>query len=321
MFDNIVLVREINAILKYSPNKNDNSFYKTYKMPKNELDRQIRVSSHGTYLKFWVEQDYNPSFGINLSIVFTSNGIPTNDCIIDSETNEISKDCNPCIMNQDLTGNICKPRHVQGYNQKKRPFYVTQYVYNCENFDGSELNALIVAIKTASQTGIYNDPFADIESKKAIETKLYPKDRENENKTYKTMKQKIRLTESQLHNVIRRCINEALEEMSQKTSLKEYMKMWYDNDDSCQDALNDLTDEQWLHSMGWFQVFHEGIGNGVCSPSEKIVAVFDEDDLPMFHSYQLYRYNPKAWVSVENDGWDKVYNGENGDDYDVEPID
>lgn len=37
-----------------------------------------------------------------------------------------------------------------------------------------------------------------------------------ENKTYKTMKQKIRLTESQLHNVIRRCINEALEEMSPK---------------------------------------------------------------------------------------------------------
>lgn len=231
MFDNIVLVREINAILKYSPNKNDNSFYKTYKMPKNELDRQIRVSSHGTYLKFWVEQDYNPSFGINLSIVFTSNGIPTNDCIIDSETNEISKDCNPCIMNQDLTGNICKPRHVQGYNQKKRPFYVTQYVYNCENFDGSELNALIVAIKTASQTGIYNDPFADIESKKAIETKLYPKDRENENKTYITMKQKIRLTESQLHNVIRKCVNEALKK--QNSVLKEWTEEgeWEDGDD------------------------------------------------------------------------------------------
>lgn len=30
-----------------------------------------------------------------------------------------------------------------------------------------------------------------------------------QNKTYKTMKQKIRLTESQLHNVIRKCINEA----------------------------------------------------------------------------------------------------------------
>lgn len=76
------------------------------------------------------------------------------------------------------------------------------------------------------------------------------------------------------------------------------MKLWYDNDDSCQDALNELSDEQWLRSMGWFQVFLEGIGNGVWSPSENIVAVFDEDDLPTFHSYQLYRYNPKLWVSV-----------------------
>lgn len=142
-----------------------------------------------------------------------------------------------------------------------------------------------------------------------------------QNKVHKTMKQKIRLTESQLHNVIRRCINEALGEIKPKTSLKNYMKMWYDNDDSCQDALRELTDEQWLHSMGWFQVFHEGIGDGVCSPSENIVAVFDEDDLPKFHSYQLYRYNPKSWVSVENDGWDNVYNGDNGDDYDIEPID
>lgn len=38
-----------------------------------------------------------------------------------------------------------------------------------------------------------------------------------QNKTYKTMKQKIRLTESQLHDVIRRCINEALDELDPRT--------------------------------------------------------------------------------------------------------
>lgn len=45
-----------------------------------------------------------------------------------------------------------------------------------------------------------------------------------ENKTYKTMS-KIRLTESQLHNVIRRCINEALDELDWKTYANANKKM------------------------------------------------------------------------------------------------
>ena len=88
MIDNIIFVRELNAKLKYLPNKNDNSFYKTYKMFNGGIDRQIRVSNHGTYLKFWIEQDYDPAYGINISIVFTKDGTPTNDCYIDSSTNE-----------------------------------------------------------------------------------------------------------------------------------------------------------------------------------------------------------------------------------------
>jgi len=105
-----------------------------------------------------------------------------------------------------------------------------------------------------------------------------------------------------------------------KTSLRTFMKVWYDNDVSCIDALEKLTDEVYLHSMGWKQVYHEGVGNGVHSPKEDIVVVFDEDDLPLYHSYAVFKYNPKAWVSVENDGWDEVYKGNNGEEYDVEPL-
>lgn len=47
-----------------------------------EKNRQIRFSSHGTYLKFWIEKEYDPAFGINISIAFTENGTPTNDCHI-----------------------------------------------------------------------------------------------------------------------------------------------------------------------------------------------------------------------------------------------
>lgn len=74
------------------------------------------------------------------------------------------------------------------------------------------------------------------------------------------------------------------------------MRLWYDNDISCEDALNKLQDEVWLHNMGWKQVFHEDYGDGVYSPAEGCVAVFDEDDLPEYHSYHLYKYNPKAWI-------------------------
>lgn len=102
-------------------------------------------------------------------------------------------------------------------------------------------------------------------------------------------------------------------------TLEIYMEVWYNNDTTCEDALAELQNEEWVHSMGWEYVFHEGIGNGVYSPKEGIVAVFDEDDLPYYHGYSLYHYNPKAWKSTENGEWDKVYEGNNGENYEVEP--
>lgn len=142
MVNNIVFVRELNSLLKYHPNNDDNSFYKTYKMCNGEKNGQIRFSSHETFLKTWIDEEYDPAFGINISIAFTENGTPI--------------------------GNPCKPRKVPNYNQKKRPFSVTQYVYNCQNFDGSEIEMFVNAIKKASINGEYVDPFKGVEGKEAI---------------------------------------------------------------------------------------------------------------------------------------------------------
>jgi hypothetical protein len=134
------------------------------------------------------------------------------------------------------------------------------------------------------------------------------------------MKKKlIRLTESDLHRIVKESVKSILKE-TKKTSLRNFMKLWYDDDDSCIDAVGRLTDNTWLRSMGWEQVFHEGTGDGVYSPEEGIVAVFDEDELPEFHGYQLYKYDPKVWKSCNGNGLDKIYNGDNGDRYDAEAI-
>ena len=132
------------------------------------------------------------------------------------------------------------------------------------------------------------------------------------------MRRTIRLKESELRRMISESVKRVLKEAQAKTSLKTFMKMWYDNDNSCEEALAELTDDAWLRSMGWERVFHEGIGDGVYSPEEGVVAVFDCDDLPEYHEYELYKYNPKAWKSINNGGWDNIYNGDNGGGFDVE---
>ena len=122
------------------------------------------------------------------------------------------------------------------------------------------------------------------------------------------MKHRVRLTERDLHRIVKESVERVLKETA-KTSLRNFMKVRYNNDNSCIDALEKLTDEVWLRSMGWKQVYSEGIGDGVYSPEEGIVAVFDEDDLPEWHGYQLYKYNPKTWKFCEGDGWDRIWMG------------
>lgn len=172
MIDNTYITQLIEAQLHYKPNSKENSFYKIYKNP--NVTYQIRISNHGTHLRTWIEKDYDPSYSINISIAFTQNGVPTNDCLIDTQTNKQFTDCTPCIDQQTRTQIPCKPRQVSGISNKKRTFIVKQFIYNCEYLDIEDIPTLVQAIKQVHLNGIYNDPFVGIENKAAKPTDLTP---------------------------------------------------------------------------------------------------------------------------------------------------
>lgn len=224
MVNNSEFTNAIAVELRYLPNKNENSYYKVYKDA--NITRQIRVSNHGTYLRTWIDKNYDPSISSNISIAFTSNGVPTNDCLIDPQTNEPFKDCAPCIDHQNQSQILCKPRQVTGISNKKRKFYVTQFVYNCQYLTSHDVQLLVNAIKQASLTGEYKDPFANNIEKRAKSVILEPiepiKDsimpqhniiNEYDKNVSSNNKKIIRLTEREFHNIIIEAINHALNEL------------------------------------------------------------------------------------------------------------
>lgn len=148
MIDNTYITQLIEAQLHYKPNSKENSFYKIYRNP--NVTYQIRISNHGAHLRTWIEKDYDPSYSTNISIAFTQNGVPANDCLIDTQT-----------------------------NNKKRTFIVKQFIYNCEYLDIEDIPTLVQAIKQVHLNGIYNDPFVGIENKAAKPTNLIPVESES----------------------------------------------------------------------------------------------------------------------------------------------
>lgn len=99
--------------------------------------------------------------------------------------------------------------------------------------------------------------------------------------------------------------------MKDKLTLYQYIHRVYFNNPH--KAVAELTDDVFLASMGWVPVFHEGVGDGVWSPEEGIVAVFDEDDLDTYWCFSFYKYNADAWPTM-----DKLNEGVNGEGYEVE---
>ena len=100
--------------------------------------------------------------------------------------------------------------------------------------------------------------------------------------------------------------------MKDKLTLYQYMHRVYSTDPF--KAVDELTDDVFLAEMGWKAVFHEGVGDGVWSPEEGIVVVFDEDDLDTYHEFSIYKYNADAWPTMEEFG-----DGATGEGYEVEP--
>lgn len=203
-----------NSASSFIPNANATSFYLMKNRGDNQSHIQIRLSNHGTYLKTWTDREhlgnsvnrYDPTHSINISIVFVDDSSDiTNDC-----TGQ--KNCDGCVLP------VCKPQTFDGQDQIGRHFKVYQYVYNSNEILPRYINAITKAIFEASYKGVYIDPLRNIQraakhKELVSSTELQNIDNNKDLNENINMKQnKIRLTESQLHRVIKESVKRALNE-------------------------------------------------------------------------------------------------------------
>lgn len=213
------------ATTAFIPKKRGDSWYLIQDRGKGNLPVRIRLSDHGTKLHNWTDREelgdstsrIDPAYSINISIVFINEGENlTDDC--KGQTN-----CEGCALP------VCKPQTFAGQNEIGRPFKVFQYVYQSDTIAPRYINALTKAIFHARYSGEYIDPLKDLpraaKPKEFDSTNLSkqkkPRYKQTENKQYKNNKnmnkQRIRLTESDLHRVIKESVKRVLNELSYKT--------------------------------------------------------------------------------------------------------
>lgn len=203
-----------NSASSFIPNANATSFYLMKNRGDNQSHIQIRLSNHGTYLKTWTDREhlgnsvnrYDPTHSINISIVFVDDSSDiTNDC-----TGQ--KNCDGCVLP------VCKPQTFDGQDQIGRHFKVYQYVYNSNEILPRYINAITKAIFEASYKGVYIDPLRNIQraakhKELVSSTELQNIDNNKDLNENINMKQnRIRLTESQLHKVIKESVKRVLKE-------------------------------------------------------------------------------------------------------------
>ena len=182
----------------FIPNKRDDSFYRTY-TTQNSKPKQMRVSSHGTHLWTWYDKAYDPSSAINCSIVFSMDGNHNSNVTVDMNITD-KKDKNKVIGT-------------------RKPFEVIQFVYDCQLLEENDVALINLQIQNTWENDGFEDPLAGT-PKHAKVMKLTPNEPIEvitENKHHKTrynMKKTIRLTESDLHRVIKESVKKMLEESS-----------------------------------------------------------------------------------------------------------
>lgn len=178
----------------------------------------VRAANHGTFLYNWLKMQDTP-FNVdlltsaNIAITFLDGSIPF------SQNNNIN-------MDSDAEPPV---------------FVVRQYVYNCAVLDSNDINTIISASKKLISDGVYTDPFEEDGTKHAIiyreKTNEPSKDvtaktlkrhraakkkgeeqstnntrNNNPIKENRNMKQTIRLTESELRNMISESVKRVLNE-------------------------------------------------------------------------------------------------------------
>ena len=177
----------------FKPNRNDSSYYRTYTIEGNR-PLQARVSNHGTWLWTWYDKQYDPSYAVNTCVVYSENGEDNSNIEVDMR-----------IVDKD--GNVIG---------EKKPFEVTQYVYNCQLLDENDSILINQAVQNIWQNKGYKDPLANT-PKHARVMILRPNEKPEiitENKTrYNMNKKLIRLTESDLHRIVKESVDRLLIEL------------------------------------------------------------------------------------------------------------
>lgn len=178
----------------------------------------VRAANHGTFLYNWLKMQDKP-FNVdlltsaNIAITFLDGSIPF------SQNNNIEMD-----------------------NGAEPPvFVVRQYVYNCAVLDTNDINVIISASKKLIVDGVYTDPFEEDGTKHAIiyrektneppkdvtaktlkkhraakkkREQQLPTDNNQELNTEQYMNKKlIRLTEQDLHKIVKESVDKILKEM------------------------------------------------------------------------------------------------------------
>ena len=202
----------------FIPNTKGDSFYLISNRGEGLQPIQIRLSNHGTYLETWCDRNelgdsverLNPALCVNISIVFVDEG------------EDLTKDCKGMANCEGCEIEPCKPQTFEGQDQIGRPFTVIQYVYSSKCIRRKYINGLTKAIAEASTKGKYIDPLADLyraakEKEFHSSTKLQNnKGLKPENKQYKRNtnmnKKLIRLTESDLHRIVKESVQKILKE-------------------------------------------------------------------------------------------------------------
>ena len=175
----------------FKPNRRDTSYYRTYTM-EDSRPMQARVSNHGTWLWTWYDKDYDPSYAINTCVVYSENGEDKSDVSVDMEI-------------KDEEGNVVGER---------KSFEVTQYVYNCQILDDNDAALINQAVQNIWQNKGFKDPLVNTH-KHAKVMILRPNETPEiitETKYTNMNKKQIRLTESDLKQIVKESVNKILNE-------------------------------------------------------------------------------------------------------------
>lgn len=264
----------------FKPNKRDTSYYRTYTTEGNR-PLQARVSNYGTSLWTWYDKDYDPSYAINACVVFSENGEYDSDVSVDMNI-------------KDKEGNVIG---------QKKSFEVKQYVYNCQLLDINDAALINQQVQSIWQNKGFNAPLANT-PKHAKVMILRPNDPIKpiiENKHDKNMNKKlIRLTESDLHKVIKESVNKVLTELDWRTYANAGKKAHGEVLDKMKrgTSLDDLHKDSTL--MKRVRQARKFGDQAVASSRDKFKGLNDNEN----DFYTTVGPDDTYYANVENDSWD-----------------